>query len=206
MQHEIVKSGRSTDGPVELVDVDLVRRTKSGDVKAFEELFNRYHKRVYNIVYRLIPDETDAADLTQDVFVKVFNSIGKLRAEEAFFTWVRMVAVNICRDFIRRKPPRTDSLDAAVQFEEGEVRRELPDTSGGPEEALLDGDRKDVVRRAVKSLSDEHRVVVVLHHLEGLEVAEIAKMLGCPVGTVKSRLARARDDLRRKLGPYVDVG
>jgi len=190
---------------VELVDVDLVQRTKSGDIGAFEELFNRYQRRVYNIVYRLVPDENDAADLTQEVFVRVYDSISTLRAEQAFFTWVRTVAVNLCRDFLRRRPPRAESLDANVRTDDGEVERDVADPSAGPERMLLREDRQRAVRRAVASLSDDHRTVVVLHHLEGMDVQEIAKQVGCAVGTVKSRLARARDELRRKLGPWVDA-
>lgn len=195
----------SPDGKlIEMVDVDLVRRSKAGDVNAFEELFNRYQKRVYNTIYRLISDENDAAELTQEVFIKVYNSIDKLRAEEAFFTWVRTVAINLCRDFIRRRPPRTESLDARVRLDDGEVEKDIPDPVAGPDKLLLTGDRQQAVRRAVASLSDDHRIVIALHHLEGMDLKDIAKMLGCPAGTIKSRLARARDELKRKLAPYVE--
>lgn len=189
---------------VELVDVELIRRAKSGDVQAFEELFNRYNKRVYNLVYRIVVDENDAADLTQDVFVRVYNSLGKLRAEEAFFTWLRTIAINMCRDYIRRRPPRSDSLDARVQLDDGEVDRDPPDPSIGPEKRLLNDDRDRAVMAAVSKLPDSHRMVVVLHHLEGMDVMEISKLLKTPVGTIKSRLGRARDELRRKLSPYVE--
>ncbi len=192
------------DKHVELVDVELVRRTKTGDIGAFEELFNRYHKRVYNIVARLIGDENDAADLTQDVFVRVFNSINGLRVEEAFFTWLRAVTTNICRDFLRRKPPRMDSLDATVQLRDGEAEKPLPDPQAGPEKLFLDEDRERTVRKAISSLSYDYRIVVIMHHLEGMDVKDIAKLLGTPIGTIKSRLARARDELRRKLGPFVE--
>lgn len=193
-----------TNTAVEFVDVELVRRAKNGDVKAFEELFSRYHKRVYSLIYRMLGDENDASDLTQEVFVRVYNSLGKLRAEEAFFTWLRTVAVNMCRDFMRRKQPKMESLDSKVQLEDGEVERDLPDQSIGPEKMFLNADRDRAVKRAVASLADNHRMVVVLHHLEGMDVTEISKLLKTPVGTVKSRLGRARDELRRKLGAYVE--
>jgi RNA polymerase sigma-70 factor, ECF subfamily len=198
------KSEQPERSPASLVDVDLIRRTKNGDIGAFEELYHKYEKRVYNLIYRLIYDQNDAADLTQEVFVRVYKSIGKLRAEEAFFTWLRTLAVNICRDFIRKRPPRTESLDAAVKLDEGDVYWDIPDTSPGPEKQLLNADRIRAVRKAVASLNDEHRMVIVLHHIEGMDVADVAKMLGSPIGTIKSRLARARDELRRKLGNYVE--
>ncbi len=196
-------NGRGASSP-EMADVSLVRRTKAGDVSAFEELFRRYQKRVYNMAYRLVGNESDASELTQEVFVKVFNSIGRLRAEEAFLTWLRTVTVNVCRDFGRRKKPNTESLDATVKFEDGEVSREIADPSIGPEKQLLLDDKQQAIRRAVSTLSPEHRTVIVLHHLEGMDVSEIAKMLDSPIGTVKSRLSRAREELKRKLSHYVD--
>lgn len=188
----------------QMVDVELIRRTKTGDLSAFEELFHRYQKRVFNIVYRLVGNENDAAELTQEVFVKVYNSIARLRAEEAFATWLRTVAVNVCRDFGRRKPPPMESLDAEIQLDDGEVGRDIADSAPGPEKTLLAADRQRAIRRAVASLVPEHREVVMLHHLEGMDVKEIAKLSGSPVGTIKSRLARAREELRRKLIPYVE--
>jgi RNA polymerase sigma-70 factor, ECF subfamily len=190
--------------PVEMVDIELIRRVKTGDTLAFEQLFHHYQKRVYNIVFRLVGNESDASELTQEVFVKVYNSINKLRAEEAFQTLLRTVAVNVCRDFGRRKPAREESLDAAMQLDDGEVTRDIADPSAGPEKLLLNGDRQSAVRKAVASLSPEHRAVIVMHHLEGLDVAEIAKMMSSPVGTIKSRLARAREELRRKLAHYIE--
>jgi RNA polymerase sigma-70 factor (ECF subfamily) len=112
--------------------------------------------------------------------------------------------VNVCRDFARRRTPKTESLDACVQTGDGEVTRDVADPSIGPEKQLLLGDKQEAVRRAVATLSPEHKTVIVLHHLEGMDVDEIAKMLGSPVGTIKSRLSRGREELRRKLAHYVD--
>jgi RNA polymerase sigma-70 factor, ECF subfamily len=191
---------------VEYVDVDLVRRTKSGDTQAFEELFNRYQKRVYNIVYGMTGNASDAADLTQDVFVRVFDSIGSLRAEEAFFTWLRTIAINICRDHARKRPRmKVESLDEKLSFDGEQLSREIADTSDGPARVFESKDTRKAVHRALDSLSDEHRVAVTLHHIEGMDVRDVAQALGCPVGTIKSRLARAREELKRKLAPYVET-
>jgi len=210
-QDNVVKNegtDRSTGGRrVEYVDTDLVRRTKAGDLSAYEELFNRYQKRVYNIVYQIVSDENEAADLTQEVFVRVWTSIRTLKAEEAFFTWIRTVAVNICRDYMRRKAPvRMESLDQRLELDsESEVERQVADWSSNPEKTMQSRDLERAVRKAVQSLPVEHREVVVLHHLEGMDVQEIAAALKCPVGTIKSRLARARESLRRKLAGYLDI-
>lgn len=191
---------------VEYVDTDLVRRAKQGDLAAFEELFNQHQKRVYNIVYGMVCNDNDAAELTQDVFVRVFRSIKSLRAEEAFFTWLRTTAVNMCRDHMRRRNGvRIESLDEKILLNGGdELEREVPDKAANPAKVLEAKDTRRAVHTAIDMLSDEHRAVVTLHHLEGLDVQEIAQMLCCPVGTVKSRLARARDELRRRLTPYVE--
>jgi RNA polymerase sigma-70 factor, ECF subfamily len=196
-----VEGGRAT----ERVDVDRVRRTWNGDVASFEQLFDRYQKRVYNIVYGMVGNEGDAADLTQDVFVRVFNSIELLRADEAFLTWLRTVAVNICRDHARKRPPvKIESLDEKISYDGESLTKEIIDTSSGPAGILETRETGQAVQRAIASLSEEHRVVVSLHHIEGMDVRDIAKSLGCPIGTIKSRLARAREELKRKLAPYVE--
>lgn len=187
------------------VDVDLVRRSRSGDVQAFEQLFNRYQKTIYNLVYGMVGNEGDAAEITQDVFVRAFGSIKLLKADEAFFTWLKTIAVNICRDHARKRPPaRVESLDQKIAYDGEELAREIVDTSAGPATILEKKQVSQAVRRAMDSLSPDHKQVVILHHIADMDLRDIAKSLGCPVGTVKSRLARARDELRRKLAPFVE--
>lgn len=195
----------SANKTVEHVDVGLIRRVKRREPEALEELFKRYQKRVYNIVYGMVGNENDAAELTQDVFVRVFDTIDRLRAEEAFFTWLRTLAVNLCRDFLRRRPKsRIESIDAKITVDGEEIEREFADTSGDPAALLESKDTRDAVYGAIDSLPDDRRAIVMLHHVEGMDLQEIARTLGVPVGTVKSRLARAREHLRRRLAPYVE--
>jgi len=194
-----------SDEVMEYVDTDLVRDSKEGGIAAFQKLFDKYHKRVYNLIYRMVGNDQDAADLTQEVFIRVYNSLHLLRSEEAFYAWVRTVATNICRDHFRKigRRIKADSLDEKIGFDDGEIQREVTDWSGNPERLLEKKDLQDSVQRAIGSLSEEHRTVVVLHHIEGMDVKDIAETLRIPAGTVKSRLARARDELKRKLGHYV---
>ena len=198
----------TSDGSAARSDAELIRKVKDGDVQAFEQLFNRHQKRVYNLVYRMVGNEQDAADLTQEVFVRVFNSRRTLKDEATFVAWLRTVATNICRDHFRKvgRTIKADSLDAPISLEEGEVQREVEDWSSNPERAFDRKDLQEATTRAMNSLSDEHRTVVVLHHIEGMDVRDIARELGIAEGTVKSRLARARDELKRKLGHYVENG
>ncbi|MHB0913949.1 MAG: RNA polymerase sigma factor [Armatimonadota bacterium] len=187
-------------------DAKLVERARRGDVPSFERLFAKHHRRVYNLVYRMVEDEQDAADLTQDTFVRAYNSLHHLDSGEAFYSWVRTIAVNLCRDFFRKRgrTVRTESLDQKVELDGGgEVEREFADWSTNPERSLDRKDMQETVQRAISSLSEEYRTAVILHHIEGMDVKEMADLLQVPVGTVKSRLSRAREDLRRKLGHYV---
>ena len=194
-------------GSVDFPDAELVRRSKHGDLSSYEEIFNRYRKRVYNLIYRMVSDENDAADLTQEVFVKVYTMLPTLKADRAFYSWLRTVATNTVLDYLRRRPAgRIESLDQKAELgDDRSVDREIPSTDEGPAKAAERMDLQSAVREAVQSLASEHRAVVVLHHLEGLDVHEIASMLGVPDGTVKSRLARAREHLKRKLGAFVEV-
>jgi len=187
------------------VDNDLVRRVRNGDASAFEELFNRHQKRVYNIALRVLGDENEAADATQDVFVRAYQSIGKLSSDAAFVTWLKTMTVNLCRDMLRRRARiRFDSLDATVETEDGQqMQTEVADWSGNPEALLDKKQMKETVGRAIDSLSPEFREAVTLFYLDGSEIADIAKIVGAPVGTIKSRLSRARAELKRKLESYV---
>lgn len=187
------------------VDNDLVRRFRLGEVGAFEQLFSRHHKAIYNIALRMLRNETEAADATQEVFVRAFQSIRKLSSDAAFVTWLKTMAMNYCRDLLRkRKTQKTDSLDCAIEMcDGGHVQLQLADWTGNPEMLL---DRKqtcEIVAKAIDSLSPNYREVVTLFYVDGSDVAEIARIVGSPVGTIKARLSRARAELKRKLQPLV---
>ena len=187
------------------VDPDLIRRVREGDVAAFEQLFNSYQKRVYNLIYRMVGNDQDAADLTQEVFVRIYNARHRLQSEEAFGAYIRTIATNLCRDHFRKVKRRVkaDSLDEPISVDGDEIQREIEDWSANPERTLEKKDLQAAVQGALDTLSDEHRAVIVLHHIEGMDLKDISRELGIPEGTVKSRLARARDELKRKLGHYV---
>jgi RNA polymerase sigma-70 factor (ECF subfamily) len=186
-------------------DMALVQRSKQGDLTAFEMLFARYQKRTYNLIYRMVGNEQDAVDLTQEVFVRVYNSINTVKSDSSFAAWIRTVAVNISRDFFRKRGRtiKADSIDEKLNINGDEIDRDIADWSYNPESMLEKKDLQDAVSKAISSLSQQHREVVILHHIEGLDVNEIARDLDIPVGTVKSRLARAREELKRKLGHYI---
>lgn len=187
------------------VDMALVERIKAGDIDAFEELFNRYQKRIYNLIYRMVDNEQDANDLTQEVFIRVYNSINTIRTDASFAAWIRTVAINITRDFFRKKKRtvKTDSYDAAINMDNGDIERQIEDISPNPHNILESKETSKIVEKAISSLSQQHKEVIILHHIDGQDVENIAAALNLPVGTVKSRLARARDNLKRKLSSIV---
>jgi RNA polymerase sigma-70 factor (ECF subfamily) len=187
----------------------ILQRAKEGDKKAFEEIFQMYHRRIYNAVYGMLSDHDDAQDVTQDVFMRLHDALPTLRADEAFSTYLYRIALNLCRDRARRKKRvRFQSMDTPRQTEEGDNEpMEFPDlgqTGRLPEETLTTEELQRRVREAVQTLSQDHKAVIVMHHFQGMEVNDIARILGVPTGTVKSRLARGRDQLHRKLRGYLN--
>jgi RNA polymerase sigma-70 factor (ECF subfamily) len=186
----------------------VLQRAKEGDRKAFEEIYNLYHRRIYNAVYGMLSDADDAQDVTQDVFIRLHDALPTLRADEAFSTYLYRIALNLCRDRARRKKRvRFQSMDTPRAGEEGDVEpMEFPDAGKLPEELLTGDELQTRVREAVQTLSDDHKAVIMMHHFQGMEVNDIANILDVPSGTVKSRLARGRDQLHRKLKTYLNVG
>lgn len=185
--------------------LEWVRQAQAGDLQAFEQLFNHYHRGIYNAIYQMVRSDADAADLTQEVFVRAWKSLPRLEAPEAFSSWLYRIATNLTRNWIRdNSRVRHESLDQPVGEEEDGPGREVADFSGDPAAVSQTRATQDAVQRAILGLSEDHRMVVTLHHLEGMAVEEIARIMRCSVGTVKSRLSRARENLKRKLAGYVE--
>ncbi len=179
--------------------VGLVRRAQAGDQMAYADLFHRYQRSVFHLMMNVVRDREEAAGLTQDAFVRAYRRLNRLRAPEAFGVWLRRIAVNIGRDYLKRRRLPTEPLVSPS----GEERL-IIDPGDSPDRVVVQSELLVVVRRAIGRLPEEHRLVVTMHHLEGMEVKDIAEVLGIPVGTVKSRLSRARGVLRELLGPYLE--
>ena len=191
----------SLDIPV----ADWVRRAQEGDVRAFEQLFQQYHRGIYNTIYQMTRNDADAADLTQEVFVRAYRALPRLQTPEAFTSWLYRIAVNLSRNWLRdRGRVRVESLEQPGEEGEEGNTREIADPNSDPAVLAQTRDMQERVQKAIAGLSPDHRRVVTLHHLEGMPVEEIARIMGCSIGTVKSRLSRAREHLRRKLSGYVE--
>lgn len=188
---------------MEQTDADLVRQTLSGNTSAYNGLVQRYQRQVYNLAYRMLGNAEDAGDLVQDTFLRAYGALSSFRQDASFLTWLYKIASNLCIDQLRsRKAKSTLSLD--VELEEG--REPAADIrSSGPEEAAVRSSVQDVVQRAVLNLPDKYRAVVVMRHLQDMSVDEIARILDLPTGTVKTHLFRARDMLRGRLRPVLEM-
>ena len=187
-------------------DFDLVRRCRSDDPDvyepAFRELYERYGERVFNLAWRILGDEHAAADATQETFLAVFRTIGRFQHESRFFTWLYRIAVNVAIDRRRRHRRRLERLDAA---DEDGPEWEPEDTSLPTEEERIEREHlEQVVEKALRNLSPKLRTIVVLRYVEGLSYPELAEVLGCSLGTVKSRLNRAHGILEGLLAPMLE--
>lgn len=183
------------------LDELLVERAKRGDVEAFEQLISQHQKTVYNIAYRLTGNHEDASDVAQEAFIRAYSSLAEFRGDSSFATWLYRIVNNACLDELRkRKRQRVTYIDESVTMDDGEMSRQLADTADGPEQALERVEIQRAVQDSIKSLDDEYRVVLVMRDIQGYSYNEIADALGINLGTVKSRLNRARHALKEKFG------
>ena len=180
---------------------DLVARARAGDVAAFEALYHGHQAGIYTYIRSQVREAELAADLTQQTFVRAWQSLKRLRAEGAFRGWLHRIAANLVRDEVKSGRARLEITASA--FPEDPLI--APDPGPDPEQIALDGELRTAVRAALDTLSPEQRAAVVMHHLEGMPVHEIARAQGVRPGTVMSRLARARAALRTQLSSYVEA-
>jgi RNA polymerase sigma-70 factor (ECF subfamily) len=185
---------------------DLVRKAQNGDLVAFEKLVNVYQQRIYSLSYQLSGNHTDAQDLAQEAFIKAFRALAGFRNESDFGTWLHRITVNLWLNIKRKQNvvPMV-SLDEPVPTQDGKVFRELTTTSGNPEQYLEDKEFCRLLRKSLDEMSPEHKAVLVLRDIEGHSYEEMAGILGCSLGTIKSRLNRARQILRKQVNLHMQI-
>lgn len=187
---------------MEPTDAVLVQRTLRGETEAYDALVRRHQRPVYNLVYRMIGNADDAGDLVQETFLRAYGALSSFRQDASFLTWLYKIASNLCIDRMRsRKSKGALSLDA--ELEEG--REPAADRLSSPEDVVVRGAVGDIVHKAVMNLPARYRVVVVMRHLQHMSIEEIAEKLQLPSGTVKTHLFRAREMLRERLRPVLDM-
>jgi RNA polymerase sigma-70 factor (ECF subfamily) len=181
-------------------DQTLVRAAQRGDMVAFEELVARHRDKIYARAYSMMRNEEEAIDLSQEAWVKGWQRLKQFQGESSFGTWLTRIVINLCLDQLRKhKRQRTESIEAMTE-ESGGVERQMPVITTNPTAGLERGELRQRIDRALGQLSHEHRTALVLHEFEEMEYTEIARTMGCSIGTVMSRLFYARRKMAVLLG------
>ena len=186
----------------ELDDLALVDRCRRGDVAAFEPLVERYRQRVYRLAYNVLRDTEEALDVAQDAFIRAYQALPSFRGQSAFYTWLFRITMNVAADRVRQRAARGRAF-GTERVEEEEWERTLVDRGEAPDASAARAEERRRIQRALESLPEHHRAIIMLSDLEGLSYREIAEVLGIPMGTVMSRLHNARKRLRQALGPLL---
>jgi RNA polymerase sigma-70 factor, ECF subfamily len=179
----------------------LIERCRKQDLEAFGRLVDAYQSRVFGFVRRMVSDQEDAADLTQEVFIRAFQSFARFDGRSALKTWLFRIAYNLCVDRSRKRSRMP--LEGGLQSEVDDEAMEVPDRRWEPEQLALDAELATIVEAGIATMSEKLRSVLLLHDREDLGYEEIAQLLGVPIGTVKSRLFLARAHLQNHVGVYL---
>lgn len=188
------------------IDQKLVERAQAGDKRAFGMLVAKYQRKLTRLVSRLVRDPGEAEDVTQEAFIKAYRALGAFRGDSAFYTWLYRIGVNTAKNYLvaqgRRVPTQTavDNEDAE-NFEGGELLRDV----NTPEAELMSRQIVETVNASMEALPEELRTAIRLREIEGLSYEEIATLMNCPIGTVRSRIFRAREAIAERLRPQLDV-
>jgi RNA polymerase sigma-70 factor (ECF subfamily) len=185
------------------LDLDLVKRVQEGDKKAFDVLVRKYQHKIANLISRYVRDPGEVQDVTQEAFLKAYRALPKFRGDSAFYTWLYRIAVNTAKNYLvarDRRPPEGDiDVADAVHYEGAGALRE----NGTPERLALRDEIEKTVFEAIEKLPEDLRTAITLREMEGLSYEEIAQVMGCPVGTVRSRIFRAREAIEQRLKPLL---
>ena len=182
-----------------MTEADIIKKCKKGDRDAFDELVKMYQNKVVNIAYGMLSDSDDALDAAQEVFIKVYRGLDSFQEKSSFSTWIYRICANVCNDSLRKRQRRGITVSIENDDDGDNNISEIPSDTPTPEENVMMNERQRAVREAINNLSDEYREIIVYSDINQLSYDEISKVLKCPVGTIKSRLNRARNALRKIL-------
>ncbi|CCE22274.1 MULTISPECIES: RNA polymerase sigma factor RpoE [Methylotuvimicrobium] len=193
-----VKTGTS-----EQLDKDLVLRVQQGDKSAFDLLVIKYQYKIVQLVNRYVKDPSEAQDVAQESFIKAYRAIGNFRGDSAFYTWLYRIAINTAKNYLVARSRR--SSDYEIDIDDAEQIQNAPELKGmdTPEQHLLNEEILETIKAAIEKLPEEMRIAITLREFEGMSYEEIAEAMECPVGTVRSRIFRAREAIDNKLTPLL---
>ena len=189
------------------IDRQLVERAQRGDKRAFELLVEKYQRKLARLLSRFIRDPAEVEDVTQEAFIKAYRALPAFRGDSAFYTWLYRIGINTAKNYLmamgRRAPTSTEiEAEEAEGFEEGEQLRDI----NTPESLLLSNEIAKTVNSTIEALPEELRTAIQLREIEGMSYEDIAKAMDCPIGTVRSRIFRAREAIAEQLRPLLDTG
>jgi len=189
------------------IDRQLVARAQQGDKQAFNLLVEKYQRKLSRLLSRFIRDQAEVEDVTQEAFIKAYRALPAFRGDSAFYTWLYRIGINTAKNYLmamgRRAPTSTEiEAEDAEGFEEGEQLRDI----NTPESVLLSKEIAATVNAAIDALPEELRTAIQLRELEGMSYEEIARIMDCPIGTVRSRIFRAREAISARLRPLLEPG
>jgi RNA polymerase sigma-70 factor (ECF subfamily) len=185
------------------IDIALVLKVQAGNKGAFDLLVKKYQQKIMNLVSRYIKDNSEVMDVTQEAFIKAYRAIGNFRCESAFYTWLYRIAINTAKNYLvakGRRPPNSD-VDA-VDAEQYDIAPGLRENAS-PERLLLTEELREIVFGVIEDLPEDLSTAITLRELEGLSYEQIAEIMNCPVGTVRSRIFRAREAIDERVKPLI---
>ena len=193
-----------TAQPAQDTDQQLVARVQKGDKRAFDLLVLKYQHKIFAIIGRYVRDHAEVQDVAQEAFIKAYRALGNFRGDSAFYTWLYRIAINTAKNHLvarNRRPPSSDVEVEDAEFYAGSEALKDIDT---PEHSLLRDELQEVVDQAIRDLPEDLRTAVTLREMEGLSYEDIAAIMDCPVGTVRSRIFRAREAIDRSVRPLME--
>lgn len=188
----------------EQLDEELILRVQQGDKSAYDLLVIKYQHKIIQLVNRYVKDPSEAQDVAQEAFIKAYRALGNFRGESAFYTWLYRIAINTAKNYLMSRSRR--NADSQIDVQDAEQIEKAPQLQGleTPERQLLNQEIVETIKSAIAKLPEEMRIAIMLREFEGMSYEEIAQAMDCPVGTVRSRIFRAREAIDSKLTPLLD--
>lgn len=187
-----------------VTDEELVRRVQAGDKKAFDVLVLKYQHKIVNLVSRYVHDPSTALDVAQEAFIKAYRGMANFRGDSAFYTWLYRIAINTAKNYLVSQSRRTPDFEVDAQDAEQMGGESALKEYATPEGEMMSDEIREAVQEAIGGLPEDLRIAITLRELEGMSYEEIAQTMGCPIGTVRSRIFRAREAIDRTLRPLLD--
>ncbi len=177
---------------------ELVRNAKNGDLKAYEEIIGLYEKKVFSTIYYMVKNDNEVEDIAQEVFIKIYRNLKNFKEESSLYTWIYRITINVCIDELKKRK-KVVYLDEKIETKEGELEVQLQDDGKSPSDLAEDQDVKDRLKKCIDRLPENQKIMIILRDIKGFTYMEIAEMMKINLGTVKSKISRARSALKELL-------